>query len=95
MHDAVVEQRLSLVTLGVTDLVRAQRFYEELGWKAADGSSADVVFFQAGCLVLALWGRDDLARDSVVEDSGGWDGTVLGDRPGRFDRASPRLSPAG
>ncbi len=77
MHDAVVEQRLSLVTLGVADVARARRFYEQLGWKAAGGAGADVVFFQAGGLVLALWGRDELARDSAVEDGGGWGGITL------------------
>jgi uncharacterized glyoxalase superfamily protein PhnB len=36
-----------------------------------------VVFFQAGCMVVALWGREHLAEDSVVEDSGGWGGVTL------------------
>jgi catechol 2,3-dioxygenase-like lactoylglutathione lyase family enzyme len=71
-----VEQRLSLVTLGVADLDVARRFYEALGWQEtprADG----VVFFQAGCLVLGLWSRSDLAADSGVDDAGGWGGVTL------------------
>jgi len=69
-----VEQRVSLVTLGVRDLARARSFYEALGWKTGAEPNDDVVFFQAGCMVLALWGRDQLAEDSGVEDGGGWGG---------------------
>ena len=56
-----MEQRVSLVTLGVRDLARARSFYEALGWKTGAEPNDDVVFFQAGCMVLALWGRDQLA----------------------------------
>jgi uncharacterized protein len=72
-----VEQRVSLVTLGVRDLGRARAFYEALGWKTGAEPSDDVVFFQTGCMVLALWGRDQLAADSGVEDEGGWGGVTL------------------
>ena len=68
----IVEQRLSLVTLGVRDLGRARAFYEALGWSSGAAPDDDVVFFRAGGTVLALWGRDQLAEDSGVEDSGGW-----------------------
>jgi predicted lactoylglutathione lyase len=71
-----MEQRVSLVTLGVADLGRAGTFYEALGWTAS-GDADDVVFFQAGCMVLALWGRDRLAEDSAVMDTGGWGGVTL------------------
>jgi predicted lactoylglutathione lyase len=72
-----VEQRLSLVTLGVRDLERARRFYEQLGWTSGAAPADDVVFFQTGCMIVALWGRDQLAADTVVEDSGGWGGVTL------------------
>jgi predicted lactoylglutathione lyase len=72
-----VEQRVSLVTLGVRDLARAHRFYEALGWTSGAAPADDVVFFQAGCMIVALWGRDQLAEDTVVEDSGGWGGITL------------------
>jgi uncharacterized protein len=72
-----VEQRLSLVTLGVRDLGRARRFYEALGWTSGAAPADDVVFFQAGCMIVALWGREQLAEDTVVEDSGGWGGITL------------------
>jgi uncharacterized protein len=72
-----VEQRLSLVTLGVRDLARARRFYEALGWKSGAAPADDVVFFQAGCMIVALWGRDQLAEDTVAQDGGGWGGITL------------------
>jgi catechol 2,3-dioxygenase-like lactoylglutathione lyase family enzyme len=71
-----MEQRISLVTLGVADLDRARRFYERLGW-APTGPTEETVFFQAGGAVVALWGRGDLAADSGVADSGGWGGITL------------------
>jgi uncharacterized protein len=72
-----MEQRLSLVTLGVADLQRARSFYEALGWTTRAEPDDDVVFFQAGGMVLALWGRDKLAEDSAVSDGGGWGGIAL------------------
>ena len=72
-----MEQRLSLVTLGVADLGRARRFYEALGWTTGAGEGDDVAFFQAGDMVVALWSRASLAEDSGVEDSGGWGGVTL------------------
>jgi predicted lactoylglutathione lyase len=72
-----VDQRLSLVTLGVRDLARARRFYEALGWKSGAAPDDDVVFFQAGCMIVALWGREQLAEDTVADDSGGWGGITL------------------
>ena len=72
-----MEQRISLATLGVSDLERARRFYEALGWKTNAGPDDDVVFFPAGGMILALWSRAELAADSGVEDSGGWGGVTL------------------
>jgi predicted lactoylglutathione lyase len=72
-----VEQRLSLITLGVADLARARAFYEGLGWTTRAEPDDDVVFFQTGCMIVALWPRDLLAEDSVVEDNGGWGGITL------------------
>ena len=72
-----MEQRLSLVTLGVRDLPRARAFYEALGWRTNAAPDDDVVFFQAGGMIVALWGRAELAEDSGVQDSGGWGGITL------------------
>ncbi|MPZ61084.1 MAG: VOC family protein, partial [Propionibacteriales bacterium] len=67
-----MEQRVSLITLGVADLARARAFYDALGWSAATSPDDDVAFYQAGGMILALWSRRQLAEDSVVEDNGGW-----------------------
>jgi predicted lactoylglutathione lyase len=72
-----VKQRVNLITLGVADLGRARRFYEALGWGTRAAPEDDVVFFQAGEAVVALWDRAKLAADSCVEDSGGWGGVTL------------------
>jgi predicted lactoylglutathione lyase len=71
-----VRQRVTLITLGVRDLARARSFYEALGWETGAGPDDDVVFFQTGATVLALWDRARLAEDSCVEDSGGWGGVT-------------------
>lgn len=60
-----MEQRLTLVTLGVSDLARAKGFYEALGWRGQEVE--ETVFFQAGGLGLALWSRDKLAKDCGLE----------------------------
>lgn len=61
--------RISLITLGVSDLRVSRRFYEALGFIASSASQGDVVFFQAGPLGLALYPRDKLAEDAMVADS--------------------------
>ena len=72
-----MEQRVSLVTLGVRDLGRARTFYETLGWTTGAEPDDDVVFFQAGGMIVALWDRAKLAEDSGVTDGGGWGGMTL------------------
>ena len=72
-----MEQRVSLITLGVADLAHSRRFYEGLGWTTRAEPGDDVVFFQAGGIIVALWDRAQLAEDSVVEDAGGWGGITL------------------
>ena len=71
-----MEQRVSLVTLGVSDIDTARAFYEALGW-SGESPDGEVVFFQAGGMIVALWGRELLARDSAVDDPGGWGGVTL------------------
>jgi catechol 2,3-dioxygenase-like lactoylglutathione lyase family enzyme len=72
-----MEQRISVITLGTTDLQRAVAFYGALGWAPVEDQHDDVYFFQAGGLVFALWGRGQLAEDSAVTDRGGWGGVTL------------------
>jgi catechol 2,3-dioxygenase-like lactoylglutathione lyase family enzyme len=50
-----MEQRISVITLGVADLARARAFYEALGWTGANQPDDEVCFFQAGGMVFALW----------------------------------------
>jgi catechol 2,3-dioxygenase-like lactoylglutathione lyase family enzyme len=93
-----VDQRLSLVTLGVSDLGRARAFYEALGWTTGWQEGEDVVFFQAGGLVLALWGREQLAADAGIRDSGGWGGVTLAHNvgsPEEVDRVMAEAERAG
>lgn len=72
-----MEQRISLITLGVSDLGRSRSFYEALGW--AGQTVQETVFFQAGGLALVLWDRAELAADCGVDDrqSGGFGGIAL------------------
>lgn len=72
-----MEQRLSLITLGVGDLELSRTFYRNLGWEENTSSNDDVAFFQTGGMVLGLWDRTKLAEDSGVDDSGGWGGVTL------------------
>jgi predicted lactoylglutathione lyase len=72
-----MKQRVNVITLGVSDLGRARDFYEGLGWKTGAEPGDDVVFFQAGGMVVSLWDRARLAEDSRVEDSPGWGGVTL------------------
>ncbi len=90
-----MEQRLSLVTLGVTDLARARAFYEALGWHTKAEQGADVVFFQAGGMAIALWGRGELAADSGVDDNGGWGGITLAHNVGSPSEVDRVLTEAG
>jgi len=91
-----MQQRLSVITLGVADLTRARRLYEGLGWTPRDDE--DVVFFQAGGIVVALWDRASLAEDSGVGDNGGWGGITLAhnvDSPGEVDAVLAEARNAG
>ena len=72
-----MRQRVSLITLGARDLTGARRFYEAIGWKTGAAPDDDVVFFQAGDMVLALWDRAKLAEDSCVKEAPGWGGVTL------------------
>jgi catechol 2,3-dioxygenase-like lactoylglutathione lyase family enzyme len=74
----MLPKRLTLVTLGVTDVARARAFYERLGFEAAGIEEDEVVFFQLEGSVLALFGRKDLAGDAgVPQDGEGFRGVSL------------------
>jgi catechol 2,3-dioxygenase-like lactoylglutathione lyase family enzyme len=94
-----VRQRISLVTLGVADLDRARRFYLALGWRPSPRSvEGEVLFFDAGGTVVALWDRAKLAADSGRRDSGGWGGITLASNVGsaaEVDRVLDEAATAG
>ncbi len=71
-----MEQRVSLITLGVRDIERSTAFYESLGWKG-QSPDGEVVFFQVGGMIMGLWDRGKLSEDSGVQDGGGWGGVTL------------------
>jgi catechol 2,3-dioxygenase-like lactoylglutathione lyase family enzyme len=92
-----MDPRISLVTLGVSDVGRARTFYEALGW-SGESPDGDVVFFQAGGMIIALWSRAKLASDSAVVDAGGWGGVTLAynaPSPAEVDRVLDEAQAAG
>ena len=73
-----MEQRVSIITLGVADLNRSNEFYERLGWHRSMANAEGVIFFQAGGMALALYPRHELAKDANVSHHGhGFSGISL------------------
>ncbi len=92
-----MDQRLSLITLGVADVTASRAFYEQLGWRVGL-EVQETVFFQIGGAILTLWGRDKLERDSGVTDSLGWGGVTLAHNvrsPDEVDRVIGEARAAG
>ena len=93
-----MEQRVSLITLGVADVVRARAFYEALGWVGQEVQ--ETVFFQAGGLVVTLWSREKVAADCGMDDrwAGGFGGIALAHNvrsPAEVDRLVGKARAAG
>lgn len=85
------------MTLGVNDVAHARAFYEALGW-ASESEGDDVVFFQAGGMVVALWDRASLAEDSGVTDDGSSSSVTLAHNvgsPEAVDRVLDEAASAG
>ena len=73
-----MEQRVSIITLGVKDLNQSRQFYERLGWRSSSASNDGIVFFQASGMALALYPRSELAADANVAPEGsGFGGITL------------------
>jgi predicted lactoylglutathione lyase len=73
-----MDQKINMITLGVEDVPRASGFYQQLGWTVSF-TDGDIVMFQAGPMIVALWDRRKLAADSGLEaPGGGWGGFTLG-----------------
>ena len=82
-----MEQRVSIITLGVTDLDRSRQFYERIGWRRSVAKSEGIVFFQSGGMAVALYPREELAKDAnVAPDGTGFQGvTLAGDARNRAE----------
>src|SRR5271168_3825398 len=73
-----MEQRISIITLGVADLECSREFYERLGWRSSMAQAEGIVFFQAGGMALALFPRSELAKDANIAANGhGFSGMTL------------------
>lgn len=93
-----MEQRISLITLGVDDLARARRFYEGgLGWRPTS-EHEDVCFYQLPGLALGLFGREALAQDARRPIEGGFSGVTIAINqrsPADVDRVLAEAAAAG
>jgi uncharacterized protein len=92
-----MDQRLNIITLGVDDVPRARAFYERLGWEHTF-TDGDIVMFQAGPMIVSLWGRTQLAHDSGTTETDGWGGFTLGyavDGPEQVDALCAQAAEAG
>jgi catechol 2,3-dioxygenase-like lactoylglutathione lyase family enzyme len=73
-----MEQRVSVITLGVSDLAASRAFYERLGWTCSKRMADEVVLFQLGSIVLSLFPREALAREAHLSSEGsGFCGVAL------------------
>ena len=89
-----MEQRINLVTLGVSDYERSKAFYEALGWSTAMDIE-ETAFFQANGSILVLWGRDKLAADSgIVDDGARWGSMVLAHNVGSREEVAEVIAMA-
>lgn len=63
-----MRQKLNLITLGVDDLESSLNFYEKgLGWQKSGKSMDDLALFPLGGITLALYPRQELAKDTTLE----------------------------
>ena len=73
-----MEPRVSIITLGVEDIERSRQFYERLHWHRCMTKADGIVFFRAGGMLLALYPRQELAKDANLPDDGhGFPGFTL------------------
>lgn len=90
-----MDPRLNIITLGAHDVERSKRFYEGLGWKASEASQGDIIFFQAGGVVLALYPRKLLAEDAMTNPAGsGFSGFTLAQNVDLKSKVSEALETA-
>jgi catechol 2,3-dioxygenase-like lactoylglutathione lyase family enzyme len=65
-----MEQRITLITLGVRDLEKSTAFFERLGWRRSVRQAEGVTFFQCGCAAVSLFLRSELAKDAGISPEG-------------------------
>jgi catechol 2,3-dioxygenase-like lactoylglutathione lyase family enzyme len=67
----VMEQRMTFMTLGVSDLNQSIDFYEHVfGWRRSDLSNENIIFYELNGIFLSLYDREELAKDATVDPSG-------------------------
>lgn len=88
--------RITVATLGVSDLARSTRFYLALGWELAPGSSSEISFFRTAGGVLALYPFDLLAKDATLPAARtqGFGGVTLAINVERPEDVQPGLDAA-
>jgi hypothetical protein len=90
-----MQQRVSIVTLGVKDLKASRAFYERLGWRASSVGGDGIAFFQCGGSALALYSRRDLAEDAGCSAEGsGFGGITLAQNVGTKQEVDAILAEA-
>ncbi len=72
-----MDQRVSVITLGVKDLAKSRAFYEALGWKRGGHSNDHVAFFQAAGIIIGLWSKEALAEEAGVKLGKNFGGIAL------------------
>lgn len=90
-----MEQRISVITLGVANLERSGKFYERLGWRRSKASAESIIFFQAGGMALALYPRSELAKDANIAAEGqGFSGIAIAYNARSWDEVDAVLAEA-
>ena len=70
-NTGVMEQRMTFLTLGVKDLNQSIDFYEnKFGWKRSELSNESIIFYELKGIHLALYDREELAKDATIDPSG-------------------------
>lgn len=66
-----MDQRLTMITQGVSDLNKSTDFYEtKFGWEKSELSNEYISFFTLNGIQLALYERNELAKDAIVKPDG-------------------------
>lgn len=70
-NSSAMEQRMTFITLGVFDLNKSIDFYEnKFGWERSELSNESIIFYKLNGIHLALYDREELAKDATIDPSG-------------------------